>query len=323
MKNKPALLGLAPIVVSIGLGAGLFIPSASAQTGTSTTVTTTLPLPTSTVNVIDQLKNNKNLSTLVAAIDAAGLSDTLRAGGPYTIFAPDNIAFDLLGNDTVTTLLKPENRTRLASTLGVHIVPGRLSAGDLQRAPGARVRTSTGSDLDISRRDGRLTINGAGVRQADIVASNAVIHIIDTVLTPAPATAPSAAVDQAKASGLKTFVAAVDAAGLTATLQGPGPFTMFVPDDVAFELLGKDAVANLLKAENKAALVTRLQGHVVSGRYTAADIARLRGAELKTLSGTSLSFGSGRGRTTVGKAGIVKADIITSNGVIHIIDTVL
>ncbi len=320
MKKSPVLGSAAAIVLTAGLALGLAAPSAHAQT--ATTVTTTIPLGTSSVNVIDQLKTTKSLSTLAAAIDAAGLTETLRTGGPYTIFAPDNISFELLGKSTVDDLLKPANKARLAAILSLHVVPGRLSAGDLQRAPGGKVKALTGQDLELSRRDGRVTVNGAGVRQADVLASNAVIHIIDTVLIPAPSTAPIAAIDQAKLSGLTTFVAAVEAAGLTSTLQGPGPYTMFVPDNVAFELLGPGAATNLLKPENKAALAAKLQVHVVSGRYTAADIAKLR-VDVKNLAGNNMVFGNNRGRVTVSRAGILKADIITNNGVIHIIDTVL
>jgi transforming growth factor-beta-induced protein len=320
MKKTPLLGSAAAIALAAGLTIGLAAPSAHAQS--ATTVTTTIPLPTSSVNVIDQLKNTKALTTLAAAVDAAGLTETLRTGGPFTIFAPDNVAFDLVGKENIAELLKPQNKARLAAVLGIHVVPGRLSAGDLQRVPGGKVKSIAGQDLELGRRDGRVTVNGSGVRQADVVASNAVIHIIDTVLTPAASTAPISPIDQAKSSGLTTFVAAVEAAGLTSTLQGAGPYTMFVPDNVAFELLGQGAAANLLKPENKAALVARLQVHVVSGRFTAADIAKLK-VDVKNLAGTNMVFGNNRGRVTVGKAGVIKADIITNNGVIHIIDTVL
>jgi transforming growth factor-beta-induced protein len=309
------------LAITVGLGASVALPSASAQT--SSTPVTTIPLPVSTINVVDQVKNTKGLSTLAAAIEAGGLSDTLRSGGPFTIFAPDNAAFELLPVGTLDELVKPQNRSRLASILGVHVVQGRYSVGDLQRS-GQRLKSLGGTEIDISRRDNRVTINGAGIRQGDIVASNAVIHVIDTVLPVPAVVGGNNAIDQAKATAnLKTFVAAVDAAGLTATLQTSSPITLFIPDDIAFELLGKDAAKDLLRPENKAALVAVLQRHVVSGRYTAADIAKLKPAELKTLGGSTVSFSTRNGKTVVNKAGILKADIAISNGVIHIIDTVL
>jgi transforming growth factor-beta-induced protein len=320
MKTRQLSSSFAALVATFGLAISFASPSAFAQTSTTTTTT---PLPTSTINLIDQLKNAKSLATLSAAIDAAGLTETLRNGGPFTVFAPDDAAFDLLPSGTLAELLKPQNKTRLAAILGVHVVPGRYSAGDLQRST-TRLKSIGGQDLTIGRVNGRITVNGAGVRQSDLVASNTVIHIIDTVLTVPAVIGQSNAFDQAKANEtLKTFVAAVEAAGLTSALQVPGPITLFVPDDVAFDLLGKDVTKNLLKPENKAALTTLLQGHVVTGRYTAADIAKLKPAELKTLGGTTLSFNLRNSRTTVNKAGIVKADIPITNGVIHIIDTVL
>ncbi len=322
MKTRQLTGTVLALALSIGVGASFAAPTAFAQSS-NTTTTSTVPLATSTVSTIDQLKNTKGLSTLATAVEAAGLADTLRTGGPFTIFAPDNAAFDLLPAGTLAELVKPQNKAQLAAILGVHVVAGRYSAGDLQRSS-ADLKSIGGQSLRIGRQNGRVTVNGAGVRQADIVSSNAVIHIIDTVL-PVPAVlGQSNAIEQAKLTpNLKTFVAAVEAAGLTSALQAPGPITLFVPDDIAFELVGKDAAKNLLKPENKATLVTLLQGHAVSGRYTAADLAKLKPAELKTLSGTTLSFSARNGRTTVNKAGVVKGDIAISNGVIHIIDTVL
>jgi transforming growth factor-beta-induced protein len=321
MKAHPITRAVSALTITLGLGASVAMSSASAQT-TSTT-TTTLALPTSTINAVDQIKNTKGLSTLVAAIEASGLSDTLRSGGPFTIFAPDNASFDLLPPGTLDDLLKPQNRSRLAATLSVHVVQGRYSLGDLQRG-GLRIKSLGGGEMDISRRDNRVTVNGAGIRQSDIVASNAVIHVIDTVLPVPAVVGGNTAVDQAKATAtLKTFVVAVEAAGLTSTLQTTAPITLFIPDDIAFDLLGKDATKDLLRPENKATLIAVLQRHVVSGRYTVADIAKLKPAELKTLGGSTVTFSTRNGKTVINKAGVLKADIPISNGVIHIIDTVL
>jgi transforming growth factor-beta-induced protein len=320
--NKHTLVSaLAALSLAGTITLGAVSPAGAQTTATTATTTTTVALPTSTVNLIDQLKNTKSLTTLAAAVEAAGLTSTLQSGGPFTIFAPDNVAFDLVGPNALAELLKPQNKARLASLLGVHVVAGRLSSGDLTRPASARLKSINGENLDIVRRGTRLSVNNATVLQADLVASNAVIHIIDTVLS-APVSTPSNIVDQAKASGLTTFVAAVEAAGLTSTLQGAGPYTIFVPDNVAFELLGAGAAANLLTPASKPALVSRLQLHVVSGRYTVADIAKLK-VDVKNLGGSTMSFSSRGTRTTVGKAAIVKADIETANGIIHIIDTVL
>jgi uncharacterized surface protein with fasciclin (FAS1) repeats len=147
----------------------------------------------------------------------------------------------------------------------------------------------------------------------------------------AGATAPTSAtartgtadiIDTAVSAGsFKTLVAAVKAAGLESTLRGPGPFTVFAPTDDAFAKLPAGTLADLLKPENKAKLVSILTYHVVSGDVSAADAMKLSTA--KTVEGGSLSLKTSGGSLMVGNATVTKADIVCSNGVIHVIDTVL
>jgi uncharacterized surface protein with fasciclin (FAS1) repeats len=117
-----------------------------------------------------------------------------------------------------------------------------------------------------------------------------------------------------------TLVAAVKAAGLVETLQGPGPFTVFAPTDEAFAKLPKGTVENLLKPENKAKLVAILTYHVVAGKVMAADVTTMKA---KTVNGQSLDVKVTDGAVTVDKAKVVKTDVPASNGVIHVIDTVV
>jgi len=117
-----------------------------------------------------------------------------------------------------------------------------------------------------------------------------------------------------------TLVAAVKAAGLVETLQGPGPFTVFAPTDEAFAKLPKGTVEDLLKPENKEKLVAILTYHVVSGKVMAADVKTMKA---KTVNGQSLDVQVADGAVTVDKAKVVKADVLASNGVIHVIDTVV
>ena len=122
------------------------------------------------------------------------------------------------------------------------------------------------------------------------------------------------------AGSFKTLVAAVKAAGLVETLQGPGPFTVFAPTDEAFAKLPKGTVEDLLKPENKEKLVAILTYHVVAGKVMAADVKTM---EAKTVNGKELSVKVAAGGVTVDKAKVVKTDVAASNGVIHVIDTVL
>jgi uncharacterized surface protein with fasciclin (FAS1) repeats len=130
-------------------------------------------------------------------------------------------------------------------------------------------------------------------------------------------------VDTAAAAGqFKTLVAAVKAAGLTETLKGSGPFTVFAPTDAAFAKLPKGTVENLLKPENKAKLVSILTYHVVSGKVLSKDIAG-KATTAKSVEGAEITVDATKGGVKVDNAKVVKADIAASNGVIHVIDTVI
>jgi uncharacterized surface protein with fasciclin (FAS1) repeats len=129
-------------------------------------------------------------------------------------------------------------------------------------------------------------------------------------------------VDTAVAAGsFKTLAKALEAAGLVETLKGAGPFTVFAPTDAAFAKLPAGTVESLLKPENKAKLQRILTYHVVSGKVMAADVVKLTSA--KAVSGDTLTVKTGNGGVSVDNARVVKTDIGTSNGVIHVIDTVL
>lgn len=123
-----------------------------------------------------------------------------------------------------------------------------------------------------------------------------------------------------EAGSFKTLVAAIQAAGLADTLQGPGPFTVFAPTDEAFAKLPAGTVENLLKPENKGKLAAILTYHVLPGKVMAADVSAM---QAKTVNGKALNIGVGAGGVTVDGAKVVKTDIAASNGVIHVIDSVV
>jgi uncharacterized surface protein with fasciclin (FAS1) repeats len=130
-----------------------------------------------------------NFKTLVAALDAAGLVETLKGPGPFTVFAPTDSAFARLPAGTVDGLLA--DKPQLTSVLTYHVVPGKVMAGDILAAKGARPATVNGQTVDVQVRKGKVYVNGAQVVTTDIVASNGVIHVIDAVLLPKPGAAAS------------------------------------------------------------------------------------------------------------------------------------
>ena len=134
-------------------------------------------------DIIDVAVGAGSFNTLAAALTAAGLVDTLKTAGPFTVFAPTDAAFAKLPAGTVDSLLKPENRAQLVSILTYHVVPGKITSNQLLEkiTPATTVQ---GRQATIDGRNGRVTVNGVAVIAADVAASNGVIHVIDTVLMP-------------------------------------------------------------------------------------------------------------------------------------------
>ena len=133
-------------------------------------------------DIVDTAVRAGQFKTLVAALQAAGLVDTLKGAGPFTVFAPTDAAFAALPAGTVDTLLKPENRDRLVAILTYHVVPGRVTAAQVAGMDAAT--TVQGGTVAIAASGGAVTVNGARVVGADVAASNGVIHVIDKVLLP-------------------------------------------------------------------------------------------------------------------------------------------
>lgn len=134
-----------------------------------------------TSDIVDTAVAAGDFTTLVAAVQAAGLVDTLKGEGPFTVFAPTDAAFAALPEGTVDTLLTPENRDQLVSILTYHVVPGAVMSSDLTE--GMTAATVQGGDVTFTL-DGGAKVNDANITAADIAASNGVIHVIDTVIMP-------------------------------------------------------------------------------------------------------------------------------------------
>lgn len=132
--------------------------------------------------IVDVAAGNPDFSTLVAAVKAAGLVDTLNSAGPFTVFAPTNAAFAKLPAGTLENLLKPENKAQFAAILTYHVVAGKVLAADAVKLD--KATTVNGADADINVAGGTVTIDGATITATDVAASNGVIHVIDTVMLP-------------------------------------------------------------------------------------------------------------------------------------------
>ncbi|MGB8081394.1 MAG: fasciclin domain-containing protein, partial [Pseudolabrys sp.] len=183
------LAGVAAAALALSLGASAPAFAQMKEKEKSVTVGGAPMYPSK--NIVQNAVNSKDHTTLVAAVKAAGLVDTLQSPGPFTVFAPTNEAFAKLPAGTVDTLLKPENKKTLTNVLTYHVVPGRLSAKDLMEKirtgnGKAMLKTVEGEDLTFAEKDGKLWIwdakgGSAQVTIRNVMQSNGVIHVIDTV----------------------------------------------------------------------------------------------------------------------------------------------
>jgi transforming growth factor-beta-induced protein len=263
---------------------------------------------------------SEKAKTLTVALKAAGLVETLQSTGPFTVFAPTDAAFAAIQSD-VDNLLKPENKEQLIKVLKCHVVSGKILSKDLK--DGLTIMTVDGEKLNVSlMADGRFMVGDVHITTADIVAKNGIIHVVDKVILPTmkPKMAAKVSIVTVAAANAKTLSAAISAAGLSETLNGDGPFTVFAPTDSAFAAIQKD-VDNLLKPDNKAKLAKILTYHVVARKVLASELND--GQVLTTVEGGKLTVSIKKGVVMVGKARVIATDVEASNGVIHVVDKVL
>ena len=286
--------------------------SAKASTCSSGTLTSvTRP------DIVETAVSAGSFNTLVAAVKAAGLVEVLQGDGPFTVFAPTDEAFAKIPQEKIASLLKPENKGLLTSILTYHVVPGKVTAEQVVKLSNAT--SVNGQRVDIKTEGGKVFIDGAQVITADIACSNGVIHVIDSVIMPSTNDIVATAVE---AGAFKTLTAAVKAAQLVETLQGKGPFTVFAPTDDAFAKLPEGLVASLLEPANRDKLASILTYHVVPGRVYASDVVGLKSAD--SVQGAPIHISVKDGSVLLnGSAKVVKTDIETTNGVIHVIDSVI
>jgi uncharacterized surface protein with fasciclin (FAS1) repeats len=176
------------ILVAAAIGSATLFSCNNAETKTTEAITeevkqdTTAPPAPAPKDVVDVAIGSTDHTTLVAAVTAAGLVETLKGAGPFTIFAPTNAAFAALPAGTVDGLLKPESKAALTNILTYHVVAGAVKAADLK--DGQKVKTLQGQELTVSIKDGKVKINRANVTAADLTGTNGVVHVVDAVLMP-------------------------------------------------------------------------------------------------------------------------------------------
>ena len=326
MSRSHSIRASAAIIALALLGTGV---AGLQNAGASTTRAAAVAAPTG--DIVATAQSAGQFTVLLEAATAAGLVDALKAPGPLTVFAPTDAAFTaLLAKLGKTKDQLLADKALLTKVLTYHVLSGKVLSSDITTT--LRPTTLEGDKLTIVPTDGKVVINGvATVTTADVLATNGVIHVIDQVLippTPAPAPAPTnTIVDVAQGAGqFGTLLAAAKAAGLVDALSGPGPLTVFAPTDKAFAILLRrlhTTPAKLLADPVKLAKI--LKYHVVSGRILSTDLKRRN--VVTTLNGRKIVVRVLKGRhtrvTVNGTAHVIKADILASNGVIHVIDRVL
>lgn len=271
-----------------------------------------------TINGI--VSTTADFSTLNAAVKKAGLSATLSGPGPFTVFAPTNDAFTASG--ITSAVLGSLTADQAKNILLYHAIPSKIMAAQVPAGPNEPVTAANGDVLFVTSNSNGVFVNGIQVTQADVPASNGVVHVIGKVLMP-----PSGnIVEMAQAdTSLSYLVAAVVRANLQGALSGDGPLTVFAPTNNAFRTAGFPTIASI-QAADPATLTSILTYHVIGARVFSSDLTD--GQQATTLNGEKVTIGLMSSATVKGKSNatasnIVSTNIVATNGVIHVIDQVL
>ncbi len=264
-----------------------------------------LPPPT-----IAGLLDGPDFALLKAAVAAAELTATLDGDTAYTVFAPTSAAIQAIGSSEQLQALLAD-KPRLTDLLLHHVVAGKKYASDVTAAESFAM--ANGLTLPITP-GATVKIGDATITTVDVYARNGVVHVIDAVLVPPPTIAQVVATNP----DFETLLAAVSAAELVTTLNGPGPFTVFAPTDAAFEKTAAADLAAILA--DKALLTDILLYHVIDGEQLAADVVAENHLTMKNGAIVPITT---MGGAKIGGALITTTDLKVRNGVIHIIDTVI
>ena len=298
---RKSILMLAAVVVA---AVAVLAPAATARTAAGET------------DLVTTAVNAGQFTTLASLLTAAGLVDTLKTGGPYTVLAPTDAAFAKVPKATLDALAA--DPAKLKAVLLYHVIAGKVPASEVVKLTSAK--TLNGADVSIKVQGSNVLINNANVTATDIMATNGIIHVIDTVLLP-PAPLKDIVATAVGAGQFKTLAALLTKAKLVTTLQG-GTWTVFAPTDAAFAKVPKATLAKLGK--NPALLKKVLLYHVVKGAVPASTVVTLDGKSVKTAAGASVKIKISGGNVFLnGSTKVTKTDIKASNGIIHVINKVL
>ncbi len=277
--------------------------------------------------IVDTAIANGSFTTLVAALQATGLDATLAdTASDFTVFAPTDDAFALLGQETIDALLA--DTETLTDILTYHVISGEVNASTAIGLAGTKVDMVNGDSLALSLDGSNLLVNTATVITTDIQTDNGIIHVIDAVLLP-PADMgmpTSSIVETAIANGnFTTLVAALQATSLDTVLADESAtFTVFAPTDAAFALIGEETINTLLANPDVLSNIL-LQHVIVDSAVDSVTAFSLNGANVETAAMTSiaLQINATTDLLMFGGANIVMKDIYTTNGIIHVIDAVI
>lgn len=316
MRKHFALLLAAAVAGSIATAA-LASPSSSQATSAS---------------IVGVAAGNKDFSTLVSLVKKAGLVKTLDQGGPFTVFAPTNAAFARLAKDDPALYKQVASSKKLLQTiLTYHVVADRIPATAAISAAKKKtaIETVQGEAAALSFKNGSIVINnGARVVIPDVNASNGVVHAIDRVIVP-PSVAKQASVAgiAAGSKNFTTLVSLLEKAGLVDTLAEGGPFTVFAPTNKAFTQLKATAPETFKAVTTDLDLLAKvLTYHVVAGdikSMKAIAVAKKNGSVL-SLAKEPIGLSLVKGKLTLnGSSVVTTADLDATNGVVHVIDSVI
>ena len=273
-----------------------------------------------------QVSTGANFTLLYAAVQKAGLGTTLSATGPFTVFAPTDSAFNASG--ITSSVISSLSASTLNTILLYHTLASKVLAADVPAGPNAKVVTAGGDSIFVTNNSNGVFVNGIKVTQANIAASNGVIHTIGKVLLPSLGNNLVQAVEAD--TSLSFLVAAVVRASSGSTnvagvLSTGGIFTLFAPTNNAFRAAGF-ADTSAINAASPTTLTSILTYHVIAGRIFSSDLTQ--GAQPATLNGEKLTISLSSGATVTGTSNtsasnIIATNIMATNGVIHKIDQVL
>lgn len=282
----------------------------------------TQTFPTITAQVVAAA----NLSTLETAVVKANLATTLEGPGPFTVFAPTDEAFAASGITTST--IDVLTVAQLQNMLLYHVIPSKIIAANVPAGPNAKVITASGDSVFVTKNTSGVFINGVNVTQADIDASNGVIHLVSKVIVPPTGNMVEVVQGDANFTLLAAAVlrASTGSTNVAQLLASNGPFTLFAPTNDAFIAAGFSDVASINAADPNT-LASILTYHVIPGRVFSSGL--INGAVVATANGGNVTFGlSGltanvRGRTNTAESNMIRTNLMARNGVIHVIDRVL